>query len=251
MTDHTLLPNVWQINTNETIDSHISADVLPQEIQEWNRTHQGPLSWTLFTQMAWLRLSENDAIIQAHGDPSPGPTSAHYQFLLMSGWGVLGTSKPEGNWTTIFTNLISPTSRGTVKLRSTDPFDSPLIDPNFLGTDFDIETMVAAIKLAKRFVTAQALQGFVGAPWIPVNTDEEIIQYARDHSSTVFHAVGTVAMTRRGAPWGVLDPDLRVKGTEGLRVVDASALPYVPAAHTQGPVYLLAEVVADKIKAGH
>ena len=80
------------------------------------------------------------------------------------------------------------------------------------------------------------------------------------------HAVGTAAISPREAPWGVLDPDLRVKGTAGLRVIDASALPYVPSGHSkfslqrkgpylivmkaQGPVYLLAEVAAGKIKAG-
>ena len=105
-------------------------------------------------------------------------------------------------------------------------------------------------------MTAKAWRGFVIAPWgtlASANTDEEIAQYARDHASTyvepcivsllgpltssiehsVFHAVGTAAMSERGASWGVLDPDLRVKGTKGLRVVDASALPYVPTAHSE------------------
>ena len=76
---------------------------------------------------------------------------------------------------------------GTVKLRSLNPFDSPIVDPNFLSTDFDIKTMVAAIKEAKRFVTAEAWEGFVIAPWEPLasaSTDEEIAQYVRDYAST-------------------------------------------------------------------
>ena len=142
-----------------------------------------------------------------------------------------------------------------MKLRSLDPFDSPLIDPNFLATDFDIKIMVNGVKLAKRFATAQSWQGFIGAPWEPLgsaNTDDEIAQHVRKYSTTYvkhlntslgfltlvigysgFHAVGTAGMSRRGAPWGVLDPDLRVKGTRGLRVVDGSALPYVPTAHSK------------------
>jgi len=154
---------------------------------------------------------------------------------------------------TMFTNLITPTSRGTVKLNSLNPFDPPIINPNFLSTDFDIETMVTATKLAKRFFTAQAWQGFVSTPWEPLgsaNTDEKIAQYARNHAWSEFHPVGTAAISPRGVPWGVVDPDLRVKGANGLRVVDASALPYVPSAHTQAPVYLLAEVAAEKIRAG-
>ena len=175
---------------------------------------------------------------------------------------------------TIETNLISPTSRivplcsvarqiphyfhtgGTVKLRSSNPFDSPVINPNFLSTDFDIKTIVAAIKAAKRFFTAEAWKGYVINAWDPLGsakTDKEIAQYARNHATTygvlnifplgyplmmliecsVFHAVGTAAMSRCGDLWGVLDPDLTVKGTKGLRVIDASALPYVPAANSK------------------
>lgn len=115
--------------------------------------------------------------------------------------------------------------------------------------------MIAGVKIAKRFATAQSWQGFIGAPWDPLgyaNTDDEIAQYARNYSTTYvkhrnisldfltfmigysgFHAVGTAGISGRGAPWGVLDPDLRVKGTRGLRVVDGSALPYVPSAHSK------------------
>ena len=76
---------------------------------------------------------------------------------------------------------------GTVRLRNLNPFDLPIVDPNFLSTDFDIKTMVAAIKAAKRFITAKAWREFVIAPWEPLasaNTDEEIAKYARKYSST-------------------------------------------------------------------
>ena len=111
MSDHVYLGNPWRVNTNETVDTYLSPDALPQRIEEWNQTHQGPLSWTLTNQMAWLRLPQNDTIIQTHGDPSPGPTSAHYQFIVGNGWVVPGFPKPEGSWMTISSNLISPTSR--------------------------------------------------------------------------------------------------------------------------------------------
>ena len=111
MTDHTYVGNAWRMNDNETFSSYLAPDGLPQRIQEWNQTHQGPLSWVVANQMAWLRLLQNDTIIQTHGDPSPGPTSAHYQFIWQTGWFVPGFPQPEGNWMTIATNLISPTSR--------------------------------------------------------------------------------------------------------------------------------------------
>ena len=207
LTDHVMLANAWRVNNNETSDSHLTPDVLPQNIQEWNKTHQGPLSWINTNQMAWMRLSQNDTILQAHGDPSPGQTSAHYQFIWMNGWSIPGLSRPEGSWMTFLTNLISPTSRkrlipftpsfvrpltifrtgGEVKLRNLNPFDPPIINPDFLSTDFDIQTIITAVKVAKRFTTAQAWRGFVIAPWEPLasaNTDEEIAQYARNHAGT-------------------------------------------------------------------
>ena len=111
MSDHVFLGNPWRVNSNETIDSYLSPGALPQSIKEWNQTHRGPLSWTLTNQMAWMRLPQGDAIIQAHGDPSPGPTSAHYQFIWVSGWVAPGFPEPEGSWMTICTDLISQTSR--------------------------------------------------------------------------------------------------------------------------------------------
>ena len=111
MTDHTLLGNAWRVDSNESFDSYLAPDVLPQGIQGWKQTHRGPLSWTIANQMAWMRLPQNDTIIRTHGDPSPGPTSAHYQFIWTNTWLVPGFPKPEGSWMTILTNLISPTSR--------------------------------------------------------------------------------------------------------------------------------------------
>ena len=111
MTDHVLLPNPWLISDSETLESYLAPDVLPQRIQEWNETHKGPLSWTLLTQFAWMRLPQNDKIIRDHGDPSPGPTSAHYQMIWGTGWVAPGFLKPDGNWMTTVTDLISPTSR--------------------------------------------------------------------------------------------------------------------------------------------
>ena len=112
MTDHVLLGNPWQVNNNDTFNSYLSAELLPLEIQEWNKTnpHKGPLSWTVANQMAWMRLPENDKIIQTYGDSSVGPTSAHFQIIWTNGW-LNGIAKPAGNWMTILTNLISPTSR--------------------------------------------------------------------------------------------------------------------------------------------
>ena len=104
ITDHITLPIAWRVNNDETTQSFYNPRVLPQEIQEWN--HKGPLSWTVLSQMASLRLPPNDTIIQRYGDPSPGPTSACYQLIWGNGW-ASSLPRPQGNWMTIQANLVS------------------------------------------------------------------------------------------------------------------------------------------------
>ena len=124
MTDHAGVSNGWRISSNETFDRYLDPDLLPQRIQEWNKTHQGPLSWGKTNQMALLRLPPNDPIIRIHGDPTAGLTSAHYQLIWMNGWRSRAPI-PEGNWMTVASNLISPTSRKHPVL-STHSFDPSL-----------------------------------------------------------------------------------------------------------------------------
>lgn len=116
---------------------------------------------------------------------------------------------------------------GSIKLNSADPFDAPLIDPNFLSTAFDIFAIREIIKAGLRFVAASPWKDYIVGPVGPLadaNTDEEIEQYARGIAGSVWHMVGTASMSPKGADWGVVDPDLKVKGVEGVRVVDLSVV---------------------------
>jgi len=120
------------------------------------------------------------------------------------------------------------TTGGSIKLRSNDPFDKPLINPNYLTTEFDIITMRESIKSILRFINAPAWKDYVigpfGAPFVAAakGSDAKIDSYVRGLTTTIFHPVGTASMSSPKASNGVVNPDLTVKGTEGLRVVDAS-----------------------------
>jgi choline dehydrogenase-like flavoprotein len=172
------------------------------------------------------------------------------------------------------TNVIILYKGGSIKLVSSDPFTAPSIDPSFLSTDFDIFTLKEAVKSVRRLVAAHAWDGYIVGPTPPLantSTDAELESYVRAGGLTVFHPTGTAAMSPKGAHWGVVDPDLKVKGVEGLRIVDGSVLvswlpsiiirvwgvyfdvvqPFSPNAHTQGPIYLVGERGADLIKADH
>ncbi|KAJ7016683.1 aryl-alcohol oxidase [Mycena alexandri] len=159
-----------------------------------------------------------------------------------------------GNFLSMPATLLTPTSRGSIRLNTTDPFTQPLIDVASLTTDFDIFGLREAVKMTHRFLAATAWQGYILQPASFSNlpfgaTDEEIETYIRANAAPNGHVIGTASMSPKGASYGVVDPDLIVKGVSGLRVVDASILPYLPAGFTMTSTYVVAERASDMIKA--
>ncbi|THH11293.1 hypothetical protein EW146_g8096 [Bondarzewia mesenterica] len=252
--DHTLLCSSWYANATQTLDEISQNSTFTAElVQQWETTRTGKLVLGPANQFAWLRLPDNESIWENNADPSAGPTSGHYELLFTDGFVSFTLPTPaSGKYFTLFTNVVSPSSRGSITLASADPFAAPLIDPGLLASDVDTTIMVEAIKAGKRFVAANAWNGYILEPYGPfaaANNDTEIEAYAREMSTTVWHPTSSAPMSSKKSKSGVLNPDLTVKGTSGLRVVDASAMPYITAAHTQVGVYILAERAADLIKA--
>ena len=138
---------------------------------------------------------------------------------------------------------------GSVSLRSPDPQDPPMIQMNYLQSEVDLQKLVAAIKLARQLFQNSAFDEFRGeeiAPGAEVNSDEALVAYIRDTSSTVWHPVGTCKMGTD--PMAVVDPELRVYGVKGLRVVDASIMPTITTGNTNAPTIMIGEKAADLIK---
>jgi choline dehydrogenase-like flavoprotein len=135
-------------------------------------------------------------------------------------------------------SLHQPLTGGSIALASSDPLDHPIINPNFLTADIDIAILREAVKSARSFMSASAWSNWITGEFgdfANATTDAEIETYIRNNADTVDHVSGTVAMgrsdcTERGC--GALNPDLTVKGTFGLRVVDASAFVSHSLVHT-------------------
>lgn len=142
-----------------------------------------------------------------------------------------------------------PDSRGRVALASADPQAPPRLFANYLAEPYDRAAMLEGFRLGRRLAATRAL-----APWIAhefkpgpdVQDDEALLGYIRQTASTTFHPCGSVAMGAEGAP---LDAALRVRGTEGLRVIDASAMPAMPATNIHAATLMLAEKGADLVRA--
>jgi choline dehydrogenase-like flavoprotein len=115
---------------------------------------------------------------------------------------------------------------GSIILNSSNALDPPIIDPGFLTSDFDLFVAREAIKRAHKFVTAPVWKDYILAPTVNMEnfTTDELDQFIRNSAATINHPVGTASMSARDALYGVVDPDLLVKGTRGLSVIDASVL---------------------------
>lgn len=139
-------------------------------------------------------------------------------------------------------------SRGHVRLRSADPLDHPIVDPNYLQTDNDVRCMRDGVKLVREILAQPAFDRF-GArdlhPGPDARDDAAIDAFVRDRSETCYHPCGTCRMG--GGDSAVVDPELRVRGIDGLRVVDASIMPSVVSGNLNAPTIMIAEKAADMI----
>ncbi|KAH9054889.1 aryl-alcohol-oxidase from pleurotus Eryingii [Lactarius vividus] len=252
MQDHVLLLNPFSVNANFTGDD-VGRD--PKRFQsglaQWEASHNGPFAASIGGNIGWLRLPKHAPIFKQVRDPSSGPQAPHYEFLTVNQFFSAVQQPPTtGHYMSIATIVLTPTSRGSITLASTNPFDAPNIDPALLNSDFDIFTMREAVKAMLRFVAAPAFKDYVIGPFgalADAKTDAEIEAYVRSQSSNVFHPSSTAYMSRKGSGRGVVNPDFTVKKTIGLRIVDASVLPYVPAAHPQAIIFIIAERAAELI----
>jgi choline dehydrogenase len=143
---------------------------------------------------------------------------------------------------------LRPTSRGTVMIKSPDPFAPPAMQPNYLSTEFDRRSVVEGVKMARRLARTRALSELIGDEYRPgdgAKSEDEMLEFVRSYGATIFHPVGTCKM---GAdPLAVVDTRLRVHGVAGLRVVDAAIMPALVSGNTAAPVVMIAEKAADMI----
>jgi choline dehydrogenase len=147
---------------------------------------------------------------------------------------------------------LNPTSRGAVNIKSPRFNDAPLIAPNYLSTDADRRVAVESLRVTRRIVAQPALAKYGPVEWKPgaqYESDEELMRLVGDIATTIFHPVGTTKMGAGGDAMAVLDARLKVRGVEGLRVVDAGAMPTITSGNTNSPTLMMAEKAAAWIGA--
>ncbi len=162
------------------------------------------------------------------------------------------TFQPKGRAFTVLPTLLYPKSRGEIRLASKDPARHPRIDPRYLTEEDDVRVLLLAQRIARRITRSRVLDHCRGECLVPVlESDDEptMREQMRRRVSTVFHPVGTSKMGSDAA--AVVDAKLRVRGVDGLRVVDASIMPTIVGGNTNAPTIMIAEKAADLIRAAH
>jgi len=166
-----------------------------------------------------------------------------------------GLADPNDRGMSVLVTLVDVRSRGRITLRSADPRHKPLIDPGYLHDRADLDALVRGIGLVRDIADVKPMRRMCKeelAPGRDVQSEVELRDFVRHDVTTVYHPVGSCAMSGRGQLdarriAGVVDTELRVHGVDGLRVVDASVMPTVPRGNTNAPVIAIAERAADLI----
>ena len=189
---------------------------------------------------------------EAGGFYKSSPDLAHPNIQLHFVVGKLvnhGRTPSFGHGYSLHVCLLQPKSRGTVRLASTDAMMPPLIDPQFLADPEDMVHMMQGVRQARQILAQPALSAY-GREWAKssgAQNDEALAHWIRENADTIYHPVGTCRMGQDAM--AVVDPQLRVRGVQALRVVDASVMPRVVSGNTNAATIMLAEKAADLIKA--
>ena len=199
---------------------------------------KGPLASTAVEggMFSYSNTNEKTPNLQFHFLPAAGIEA-----------GVVG-AKP-GYGVTLNVYLVRPESRGSMRIASSDPKQAPLIDPNYLATEYDLEATVEGLRQMREIMGQPAMAKHVTAEHLAGNSEltnkDSYIEFARNFGRTSYHPVGTCAMGN--SDQSVVDPNLKVYGIDGLRVADSSIMPAINSSNTQAPTVAIAEKAADLI----
>jgi choline dehydrogenase-like flavoprotein len=231
--DHPFVTLLYEVRGEDTLRG---AD-RPRALVEWLVRRSGKLTSPVAEVCAFVRTSPDlpAADLQLHMGP------AYYDDH--------GFETFDGDAVTIAPVLVTPRARGRVWLRSADPGDPPCIRTNALGADEDVAALVAGMQLAREIAAQPPLREIVVRelkPGAQVVEPDALAADLRRRLMLLYHPVGTCRMG--AGDDAVVDPDLRVRGLEGLRVVDASVMPVITGGNTHAPTVMIAERASDLIR---
>jgi choline dehydrogenase len=230
--DHLMAPVAYHASQPISLAAAASAE----EMAKFQEGAMGMLTSNIGEAGGFVRLD-------------PAAAAPELQFHFAPGWFIMhGAGNPEGHGFTLTSGLVGTKSVGYLTLRSADPSDPPIIDPNYLAEEADMAVIVAGIKIARQILNSPAFDAYRGEEFLPgtaVQSDEEIREFVRNWVQNIYHPVGTCKMGND--PMAVVNDNLQVHGIQGLRVADASIMPFIINGNTNNPCMMIGEKCADLI----
>ena len=263
MWDHLL----WAVTYPVDLITHSalgnSAAFLTQQVNDYNIQRTGQLTNSAVDLLAWEKLpkANREKLSKATQDglakyPADWPEiELVFDDSKYATVDDLSAVPPDGkNWVSISAAVMTPFSRGNVTIASTDTSINPIISPNYLEDPRDQDLAVQAFLRARAVFETRAvrpiLAGPEGYPGLNTTSYDAILEHIRNNCLEVYHASATCKMGKTSDPMAVVDSKASVIGVSQLRVVDASALPFLPPGHPQATIYALAEKIACDILDG-
>jgi choline dehydrogenase len=238
----------------ENLQDHLQARVIfrctePITTNDALRTWHGKLRIGLdyvLKRGGPMAVGINQGGIFARAMPDATRPDVQFHFATLSS-DTAGSPVHDFSGFTMSVCQLRPASRGIVYAKSTDPFEAPAMQPRYLSTPEDRATIVGGIRLARRLAATRAMRPYVESeyrPGVDAQTDDELLEFAKNTAGTIFHPSGTTRMGPTGDPDAVVDPQLRVQGIDALRVVDCGVMPTLVSGNTNVPVVMIAERAA-------
>jgi choline dehydrogenase len=239
LSDHPAVTAMWSTPKSQGL----WEKSVPVNMARWQLTHSGPLATNVAEAGGFWRSEASLPApdIQWHVLPVPYQNS--------------GLTDPSFRALSVLITLVAVGSRGRISLRSTDPRHKPAIDPAYLSDMGDLDPLLRAVEMVRGFAAARPMSKVCTselAPGPDIRTETDLIEWIRGQITTLYHPAGTCAMSgdsklAASRLTSVVDTQLRVRGVDGLRVVDASVMPAVPRGNTNAPTIAIAERAADLI----
>jgi choline dehydrogenase len=205
----------------------------------------------VFRRAGPMAVGINQGGIFARTNPALTRPDVQFHVATLSS-DMAGSKVHEFSGFTMSVCQLQPEARGYVRLKSPDPLAAPAMQPNYLSTERDRKTLVAGIRLARALAATRALAPYVAGEYRPgpeATSDEALLEFAKNTGGTIFHPSGTCKMGPASDPMAVVDHDLKVRGLDGIRVVDCSIMPTLVSGNTNAPAVMIAEKIADRMLA--
>ncbi|KFY17554.1 hypothetical protein V492_00582 [Pseudogymnoascus sp. VKM F-4246] len=264
MQDHIFFGPAYRVQVETLTKLANNPAYLLQQISVYLTTGKGPLANNVADFLGWEKVPQDlrssftaDALAELNALPADWPEIEYISGAGYIGdWSTLlfGQPKDGYQYATILAALVAPQSRGSVTLASSNASILPIINTPTLQSATDQQVAVAAYKRIRQAFASSFMQKIViGEEYFPgakAETDAQILETIKGSLQTVWHASSTCRMGPSSDSMAVVDSNARVYGVKGVRVVDASAFPFLPPGHPQSTIYALAEKIADSIKKG-